>query len=263
MNNLAIDNGAFFDFGLTSENYGKYRDIYPKSMYDFLVQFGVGKKGQKIIDLGSGTAILPMNLYNTGAIFVSTDISRNQINIGKQIAKRKGMNNITFKTCPAESTGFNDNSFDVVTAVQCFHYFDSNKVAKEIKRISKNGAVFCKIFMDWLPFEDEIVHDMEQLVLKYNPNWTGYGFKKYEYTFPEWAKDNFEIDTIKSYNETLEFTKDDWIGRILSCRGVGASLSDNEVKKFEKEYREMLSNCEVLKIKHQIHIEIYRVIKGE
>ena len=117
--------------------------------------------------------------------------------------------------------------------------------------------------MDWLPFEDEMVHDMEQLVLKYNPNWTGYGFKKYEYAFPEWAKDNFEIDTIKSYNETLEFTKDGWIGRILSCRGVGASLSDNEVKKFEKEYREMLSNCEVLKIKHQIHIEIYRVIKGE
>lgn len=47
MNNLAIDNGAFFDFGLTSEIYGKYRDIYPKSMYDFLVQFGVGKKVKK------------------------------------------------------------------------------------------------------------------------------------------------------------------------------------------------------------------------
>ena len=62
-----IDKGKEFDFGLTSDYYAKYRDIYPKSMYDKLISFGIGKVGQKILDLGSGTAVLPVNLAHTGA----------------------------------------------------------------------------------------------------------------------------------------------------------------------------------------------------
>ena len=54
---------------------------------------------------------------------------------------------IEFKVCSAEDTGFPDNAFDVVTAVQCFQYFDKVKAIKEIKRILKPNGVFCKIFM--------------------------------------------------------------------------------------------------------------------
>ncbi len=72
-----IDNGNEFDFGRTSEDYAKFRDIYPKNMYDKLIVFGIGKKGQKILDLGSGTAVLPVNMYHTGAEFTATDISEN------------------------------------------------------------------------------------------------------------------------------------------------------------------------------------------
>ena len=84
-----IDSGKEFDFGKTSQDYAKYRDIYPKSMYDKLISFGIGKENQKILDLGSGTAVLPVNLYRTGANFTSTDISENQIAYGrKQIQYR-------------------------------------------------------------------------------------------------------------------------------------------------------------------------------
>ena len=48
-----IDSGKSFDFGRTSSDYAKYRDIYPQSMYEKLVAFGDGKKGQRILDLGS------------------------------------------------------------------------------------------------------------------------------------------------------------------------------------------------------------------
>ena len=52
-----IDKGNEFDFGRTSDDYAKFRDIYPESMYDKLKNFGIGKRGQKILDLGSGTAV--------------------------------------------------------------------------------------------------------------------------------------------------------------------------------------------------------------
>lgn len=255
----AIDDGNYFDFGKTSEQYALYRDIYPESMYEKLIQFGVGKEGQKILDLGSGTAILPMHLYHTKAAFVSTDISENQVLEGKRLAKSKGME-MEFKVCSAEKTGFPDNTFDVVTAVQCFQYFDKIRATKEIKRILKPNGVFCKIFMDWLPKQDEKIAEMEQLVLKYNPKWNGNGFDKFRYQYPDWAEGQFDIETIHSYNATLTFTKETWIERVKTCRGIGASLPEQDVQAFEEEYRMRLTG-EILQLKHQIHIEIYRVIK--
>lgn len=255
-----IDKGKDFDFGRTSEDYAKFRDIYPKSMYDKLIMFGIGKQGQKILDLGSGTAILPVNMSYTGAKFTATDISENQIEYGRRIAKERKLNNIDFKVCSAEATGFGDNAFDVVTAVQCFQYFNADKAAREINRILKPNGLFCKIFMDWLPFEDEVIGEMESLVLKYNPDWNGCGFEKFRYSYPEWAENGFSIDTIHSYDTVLEFSKEAWIGRVKSCRGIGASLSNEKIAEFEKEYRKMLEkhDSDTLELKHQIHIEIYR-----
>ncbi len=259
-----IDKGKEFDFGRTSEDYARYRNIYPGSMFEKLIAFGIGKRGQKILDLGSGTAVLPINLYQTGAKFTATDISENQVRYGRHLVKEKGIDNIDFKVCSAEKTGFTDNSFDVVTAVQCFQYFNAFKATDEIRRILKPHGLFCKIFMDWLPYEDEIIGEFESLVLKYNPNWSGNGFKIFRYTYPDWADEKFNIETIHSYDATLEFTKEAWIGRIKTCRGVGASLSDNDIRRFEVEYRNMLQKYnEPLRLKHQIHIEIYRSTKAE
>lgn len=258
----SIDSGNDFDFGKTSADYAVFRDIYPNSMYDKLIAFGIGKQEQRILDLGSGTAVLPMNLSKTGAAFVSADISENQIAFGRQLVKERGLHNIDFCVCPAENTGFADNCFDVVTAVQCFHYFDAEKTAAEIRRVLKPEGVFCKIFMDWLPFEDEIIHEMESLVLKYNPHWSGGGFEQFRYQYPSWAEQRFEIETIHSYRATLSFTKEAWLGRVRSCRGVGASLSEKEVSQFEEEYRTMLKKYDdPLQLRHQIHIEIYRSTK--
>ena len=257
-----IDNGNEFDFGRTSDKYAKYRDIYPQSMYEKLIAFGIGKKGQRILDLGSGTAILPINMYRTGAYFTATDISENQIAYAQKTASERGIENIDFRVCSAEDTGFDDNSFDVVTAVQCFQYFDKEKATAEIRRVLKPDGRFCVIFMDWQPYRDAVIMEMEQLVLKYNPSWSGRGFKNFRYSYPDWAENKFEIETIHSYNAALSFTKEAWLGRVKTCRGVGASLPNDKIAEFESEYREVLKKYpESLQLMHQIHIEIYRVNK--
>ena len=253
-----IDNGREFDFGKTSAAYVKYRDIYPSSMYEKLISYGIGMPGQQILDLGSGTAVLPLNLYRTGAVFTATDISENQIAYGKQLAEEQGLNRISFKICSAEETGFDDRQFDVVTAVQCFHYFNVDKAAAEIHRVLRQGGLFCKIFMEWLPYEDEVIAQMERLVLKYNPGWSGKGYRSFQYRYPQWARDRFTINTIHSYDVTLSFDKESWINRVLTCRGVGASLSPKEIAAFEAEYRKLLENqADTLCLKHQINIELY------
>lgn len=259
-----IDKGNFFDFGRISDDYAKYRDIYPESMYEKLISFGIGRPGQNILDLGSGTAVLPLNLAHTGVSFTASDISENQISSAKQLAAERGIGNIDFRVCSAENTGFADSSFDAVTAVQCFQYFDPEAAADEIKRILKPGGLFCKIFMDWLSYEDDIIAEAEKLVLKYNPDWTGYGFDKFRYNYPAWAEGRFSIETIHSYDEVLDFSKNSWTGRLKSCRGVGASLSEERIRAFEEEYSRVLEKySEPLHLRHQIHIEIYRSEKTQ
>lgn len=260
MENKKIDKGNAFDFGRTSKDYGKYRDIYPRSMYEKLMMFGIGNESQIILDLGSGTGVLPRNMYYTKAKFYAMDISKQQIEEGKKIAIQEKCNGIEFRVGSAEQTGFEDDMFDAVTAVQCFQYFEEEKATKEISRILKEGGRFCKIFMDWLPYEDVIVKEMEELVLAYNPSWSGCKFKEFRYTYPKWVANRFEIETIHSYKEYLPFEKDAWQGRIRTCRGIGASLSSEKIEEFDNAYKEILKKYpgDILNIKHQIHIEIYR-----
>ena len=59
----------------------------------------------------------------------------------------------------------------------------------------------------------------------------------------------------------MVFSREGWLGRVLSCRGIGASLDAKTVAQFEEEYRSMLLKYdEPLKLKHRLHIEVYKKI---
>ena len=92
-----IDAGKAFDWGKTSEYYAKYRDIYPDEFYQRVADRGLCVKGQKVLDLGTGTGVLPRNMYRFGADWIGTDISPEQIEQAKRLAGESGMN-IEFKT---------------------------------------------------------------------------------------------------------------------------------------------------------------------
>ena len=96
-----IDRGKAFDWGKTSEYYARYRDIYPELFYKKIVDRGLCIKGQKVLDLGTGTGVLPRNMYRYGADWIGTDISENQIEQARKLADA-GKMKIDFQTVSAE-----------------------------------------------------------------------------------------------------------------------------------------------------------------
>ncbi len=74
-----IDGGKAFDWGKTSTDYAKFRDIYPQEFYDKIIDRGLCMKGQSVLDAGTGTGVLPRNMYRYGARWTGTDISVNQV----------------------------------------------------------------------------------------------------------------------------------------------------------------------------------------
>lgn len=81
-----IDNGKAFDWGRTSSDYAKYRDIYPQKFYEKIHSLVICTSGQNVLDIGTGTGVIPRNMYHYGARFTGTDISENQIAQAKMLA---------------------------------------------------------------------------------------------------------------------------------------------------------------------------------
>ena len=134
-----IDSGKAFAWGRTSDDYAKYRDIYPKEFYDKIVNRNLCISGQLILDLVTGTVVLPRNMYQYGAKWTGTDISDNQIEKAKILSA--GMD-IDYYAMSAESISFAEHSFDVVTACQCFWYFHHEKIMPVLHSILKpNGRI--------------------------------------------------------------------------------------------------------------------------
>lgn len=249
--NNNIDNGKAFDWGLTSKDYAKYRDIYPELFYQRILDLGLCTKGQNVLDLGTGTGVLPRNMYKFGANFIGADISENQIEQAIILSKEKDMN-IEYVVASAETVDFPDGTFDVVTACQCFVYFDKPIALPKIHKMLKKDGHFCILFMAWLPAENEIAQNSEDLVLKYNPSWTGANCNRFKLEIPECTEGLFEIEDAITYDLNVPFTRDTWHGRMIACRGIGASsLSKEEIAKFEIEHKAYLETVpETFEIVH-------------
>jgi len=235
-----IDEGKGFDWGRTSEDYAKFRDIYPEIFYEKLIEMGLCVKGQRVLDIGTGTGVLPRNLYKYGAEFIGADISKNQIKQACRLSEEAGMD-ISYVVSPAETIVFPNKHFDTVTACQCYVYFNKKALFPKIHSILKDNGYFCILFMHWLSDKSEIAVNSEKMVLKYNPSWSDHSIKRFTYDFPDEATGLFEIKNSFTYDVSVNFTRDSWHGRIKACRGIGASsLSTEEIAKFEKEHIEYL-----------------------
>ena len=253
-----IDNGNDFDWGRASENYAKYRDIYPKSMYEKLNKLGVGIKNSECLDIGTGTGVLPRNMYSFGAHFTGIDIADNQILMAKELSK--GMN-IDYVTGNADILTFESESFDSISAVQCWRYFDKEKIVPELYRVLKPNGILAIVYMQWLPLEDEITDMSLKLVKKYNPCW-GAVNTRIPVENSDFYLNGFEKYKFISYDEKIPFTYDSWNGRMRACRGIDATLSSQKSEEFLKEHLNILksitnNNFEIL---HQIAIFTFKKI---
>ena len=244
-----IDGGKAFDWGRTSADYAKYRDIYPNEFYGKIVERGLCVNGQNVLDLGTGTGVLPRNMLKFGAKWTGIDIAENQIEQAKKLSVNT---DIEYFCVPVEEADFPDGSFDVITACQCFWYFDHEKTVPKLFKMLKSGGKLLLLYMAWLPHEDVIARASEELVLKYSPNWSGAGETVHPIYIPECYSEKFILVYHEEYPLLVPFTRESWNGRMKACRGVGASLSEKEIARWEREHMKLLSEIapESFQIRH-------------
>lgn len=72
-------------------------------------------------------------------------------------------------------------------------------------------------------------------------NFRGKNIEKPIYV-PDCVYDIFETVYHEEYDIEIPFTRETWHGRMKACRGVGASLSPEEIEQWEAEHIKLLSN---------------------
>lgn len=211
-------------FGLTAKDYSSYRYGYPDELYQRLIKFNIGLPDQKILDIGTGTGYLARGFAKQGAIVIGLDLSSELINEAKELDQAQNVT-IDYVMGQAEELPFESLIFDVVTAGQCWHWFERNKAAKEVRRVLKEKGKLLITHFDWLPVLDNVVAQTEKLILQFNPSWkmaNGVGI------YPNWLRDvseaGFENIETFTFDVNVPYTHEGWRGRIRASAGVGASF---------------------------------------
>jgi SAM-dependent methyltransferase len=178
--------------------------------------------------------------------------------MARELAEASGLN-INFVHAAAESQPFGDGSFDVITANQCWLYFDKTKVIPEVLRLLKPDGVLVTSHFSWLPRLDPVARRSEELILKHNPQWTAADYSGDVPACPRWAEEQFRLKGMFYYDEPIHFDRDTWRGRIRACRGVGAALSVAEVQKFDQEHERLLQDIagERFTVLHRIDAHVF------
>jgi len=229
------------DFGNTAQDYARHRAGFPNSFFERLAALGHVRPGDRALDLGTGAGTVARGLARLGCEATGLDPSTKLMNEAKGLDAEAGVT-VGYVEGRAEATGMPDSSFDVVTAGQCWHWFDRPKAAAEARRILKPGGRLIIAHFDWLPLPGNVVDATEQLIIAHNPPWKvaagGTGIH------PKWTIDvamaGFQGIETFSYDLDVPYSHEAWRGRIRASAGVAASLPPDKVAAFDEELGALL-----------------------
>jgi SAM-dependent methyltransferase len=229
------------DFGLTATDYAQHRAGFPEPFFERLATFGIGKPGQRVLDLGTGSGSLARGLARRGCGVIGLDPAASLLAQAERLDQQAGVT-VRHLIAVAEKTGLTEHSFGIVTAGQCWHWFDRPTAAQEVRRLLAPGGNLVIAHFDWLPLPGNVVEATERLIERHNPDWhMGGGTGLY----PAWLSDvaiaGFHNIETFSFDTPVHYTHAAWRGRLRASAGVAASLSPAQVEQFDTELEHLLA----------------------
>lgn len=231
------------EFGRTAGDYAAHRAGFPPSLFERLKPFGIGLEGQRILDLGTGTGTLARGFAARGGDVTGLDLDTEMLVEARRLAAKDGVP-IEFREGRAEATGLEPGFFDVVSAGQCWHWFEARPALDEIMRVLKKQGTLLIAHFDWLSLNGNVAEMTEALILEHSPSWKGAGgMGLYPYWLKQLGDYGFEDLETFSYDVMQPYSKQAWRGRIQACAGI-ASLESKSRADFDLALAKALEKVE-------------------
>ncbi len=236
------------DFGRTASDYARHRAGFPPELLDRLSAQGIAGPGMRVVDLGTGTGSLARLFARHGCEVTGVDIAAPLLEQARLLDREAGVE-IEYLEAPAEATGLPDGAFDVVSAGQCWHWFDRAAAVREVARLlTGDGAVVIAHF-DWLAIPGNVVEATQEIILRYTPpGAAAHGPWQYAQgtgLYPQWPVDlqsaGFEGIETFSFDVEVPYSHEAWVGRVRASAPIAATLDDDGVRSCSQELATMLA----------------------
>jgi SAM-dependent methyltransferase len=227
------------DFGTVAGDYARHRPGFPPEFFDYVRRYHIGEAGQRVLDLGTGTGTLARGFAHRGCQVVGIDPSPEMLREAAALSGAAGLR-VHYVRAWAEATGLRSDTFDVVCAGQCWHWFDRARAAAEVARVLRRNGHALLAYFTYLSEPGMPGAATEELVLRHNPTWALAGS---DGRVPRFATDLTgpglaHVDTFE-FDLDVVFTHADWRGRIRACNGV-FSMPSQQVAAFDADLAALL-----------------------
>ncbi len=231
--------------------YSRYRPDYPGELYDFIIQFI--KNRDAVWDCGTGNGQAAMILARHFKKVKATDISE------KQLAMAHPHPGIEYIVAPAEETPFADNTFDLITVAQAYHWFNFKDFADEARRVSKPGALIAIWRYNLMTTGNK---DINAAIKNFYSNVVGSYWdaeRKYVEENYDTVPFSFPLIASKMFTIEIKWSKADLTGYLNSWSAVQhfiAAKDHNPVNKFAEDVTGYFNDDELISVSFPVFLKL-------
>lgn len=135
-------------FSRQAADYAKFRPGYPQELFDYLGSIAPSR--QLAWDCGTGNGQAAIGLASVFDRVLATDASE------KQIAKAEQHERVEYRVAPAEDSGIESETIDLIMVAQALHWFDLPRFYEEARRALKSNGVLAASAYNLLHIEPAI-----------------------------------------------------------------------------------------------------------
>jgi SAM-dependent methyltransferase len=135
-------------FSARADVYAASRPTYPPELGAFLAENSPSR--ELALDCGCGNGQLSVLLAEHFEHVVGADAS------AQQIAAAKPHPRVTYRTAPAEASGLEPATANLIVAAQAAHWFDIQAFYAEARRVAKPGALLALVAYGVLHVESDV-----------------------------------------------------------------------------------------------------------
>ncbi|WP_214328697.1 class I SAM-dependent methyltransferase [Bacillus paranthracis] len=208
--------------------YAKYRPSYPNEYIEYLLSANELNENQIVADIGSGTGIFSRQLLESGLHVIGVEPNDDMRKMAEQSLNQYPRFQSIKAT--AENTTLKENSVDLVTVAQAFHWFDKEAFKIECQRILKQKAHVALVWNS-RDVTSPLIQENVEICQKTCPTFKGFsgGIDETPEMFNSFFKDGkYEF---KEYQNDLLLDYDGFLGRNLSA-SYAPKKNDKEYKNF-------------------------------